>query len=339
MAPSSTQLVEVANGVFACLQPDGSWGLSNAGLIVGHEDRLLVDTFFDLPRTSSLLEQLRRASEFDPVATVVVNTHTNGDHCYGNALLSDRRIVASSRAARELADMPAAKLNKLMLVARALTGLGPGRKALRALMQALHIPIGVDFVDAAPYVLSIFGTFEFQGIPLVPPSETFTGSLALNLGGREIALLELGPAHTEGDIVAFDTETRTLFAGDLLFMGCHPLAWAGTPENCITALTRLLELDPIAVVPGHGPVTNRLGIEDHIAYFRALRDECRPLFEEGVNAEAAAQRLMMKGFGARALPERLFVDVEAAYREFSPARKRVHVLSSMGAMARLAGMA
>lgn len=339
MAATSTRLVEVANGVYACLQADGSWGLSNAGLIVGHEDRLLVDTFFDLPRTRSLLEQLRRASEFDPVATVVVNTHTNGDHCYGNALLPDRRIIASSRAARELLEMPAAKLDKLMMAARAMVGLGRGRRVLRTLLQTLHVPLGVDLVDAAPYVVSAFRDFEFRGIPLAPPNETFTGSLELNLGQRRIALLELGPAHTQGDIVAFDAETRTLFAGDLLFMGCHPLAWAGTPEGCIAALTRLLELDPVAVVPGHGPVTDRAGIEDHVAYFRALREECRPLFAEGVTTEVAAQRLMAKGFGARAQPERLFVNVEAAYREFSPERKPLHVLRAMGAMSRLTGMA
>jgi glyoxylase-like metal-dependent hydrolase (beta-lactamase superfamily II) len=334
-----TELREVADRIFVYLQPDGAWGLSNAGLVIGETERLLVDTFFDLPRTRDLLTQLRRVTAIDDDPTVVVNTHTNGDHCYGNALLSDRRIISSERATRELSHMPARKFDKLMKIARVLERIGGGRKSLRSLLSTLGLQIGVDFVDAAPYVLSIFSQFELANIPLVPPNETFSNRLQLELGGREINLIELSPAHTEGDVVAFDTTTRTLFAGDLIFMGSHPLAWAGTPENCIDALKKLLELDPVAVIPGHGPITNREGIKDHISYFESLRNEVKPLFHSGVSAENAARQLMVKGFGSRAFPERLFVNVEAAYREFSPNRKRIHVLSAMGAMSRLAGFA
>ena len=49
---------EVADGVFAYLQPDGSWGWSNAGLVVGDEGSLLVDTLFDLKLTREMLDEI-----------------------------------------------------------------------------------------------------------------------------------------------------------------------------------------------------------------------------------------------------------------------------------------
>ena len=41
-------LHDLGNGCFAYLQPDGSWGWSNAGLIADRDQTLLVDTLFDL---------------------------------------------------------------------------------------------------------------------------------------------------------------------------------------------------------------------------------------------------------------------------------------------------
>src|SRR3954470_4680055 len=86
-------LHEVADGVWAYLQPDGSWGYSNAGLIAGDGDSLLVDTLFDLKLTRAMLDSMRPVTDAAPIATVV-NTHANGDHCYGNQLVSDARIIA-----------------------------------------------------------------------------------------------------------------------------------------------------------------------------------------------------------------------------------------------------
>ena len=45
-------LQETGNGIFSYLQPDGSWGWSNSGLIVDGGQSLLVDTLFDAPMTA-----------------------------------------------------------------------------------------------------------------------------------------------------------------------------------------------------------------------------------------------------------------------------------------------
>ena len=97
--PYERGLAEVADGVLAWLQPDGGWGWSNAGLIVDGSDALLVDTLFDLRLTAEMLAAMGAATPGVEIGTVV-NTHANGDHCYGNQLLAARRVAMIRRPAR-----------------------------------------------------------------------------------------------------------------------------------------------------------------------------------------------------------------------------------------------
>ena len=81
--PFELGLHEVADGVFAYLQPDGGWGWSNAGLLAGDWSSLLVDTLFDLRLTRRMLDAMDAVTGGRPI-DIVVNPHANGDHCYGN---------------------------------------------------------------------------------------------------------------------------------------------------------------------------------------------------------------------------------------------------------------
>src|SRR5262245_60765425 len=104
-------LQEIGAGVYAWLAPDGSWGWSNAGLVADSGESLLVDTLFDLELTREMLAAMRRA---EPKAAerigVVVNTHANGDHCFGNELAAGAEIVASKAGAEEMGETPPAAL-------------------------------------------------------------------------------------------------------------------------------------------------------------------------------------------------------------------------------------
>ena len=99
-------LHEVADGVWAYLQPDGGWGWSNAGLVTGGDSSLLVDTLFDLRLTAEMLESMRRTTPAAERIATVVNTHANGDHCYGNALVAESEIISSARCAAEMEHLP-----------------------------------------------------------------------------------------------------------------------------------------------------------------------------------------------------------------------------------------
>src|SRR4051794_17780790 len=90
-------LHEVAPGVFAWLQPNGEWGESNAGLVVGAGEALLVDTLWGPQLTRRMLSAIEHRVGV-PIRTLV-NTHSDGDHVWGNQLLESTEIVATEAAA------------------------------------------------------------------------------------------------------------------------------------------------------------------------------------------------------------------------------------------------
>ncbi len=99
-------LHDLGNAVYAYLQPDGSWGWSNAGIVTDGDASLLVDTLFDLKLTQEMLDTMRKSIAAAAKIDTVVNTHANGDHCYGNQLVADANIIASVRTAEEMNDLP-----------------------------------------------------------------------------------------------------------------------------------------------------------------------------------------------------------------------------------------
>ena len=102
--PFKHGLLDLGDNDYAWLQPDGGWGWSNAGLIVDGEDALLVDTLFDLALTQQMLDGFRAALPGISISTLV-NTHANGDHCWGNQLLPGAQIISSRAAAAEMAHL------------------------------------------------------------------------------------------------------------------------------------------------------------------------------------------------------------------------------------------
>ena len=88
-------LQEVANGVWAYLQPDGSWGWSNAGIIADGEANLLVDTLFDLKYTREMLDDIKANVPGGDKIGILVNTHADGDHTFGNQLVKGARIIGT----------------------------------------------------------------------------------------------------------------------------------------------------------------------------------------------------------------------------------------------------
>ncbi len=85
-------VTQVAAGVYAYVQPDGTWWINNAGFIVGSEGVILIDTCSTEARTRRLLATIRSIT--DAPVRIVVNTHHHGDHTHGNALTAPATIVA-----------------------------------------------------------------------------------------------------------------------------------------------------------------------------------------------------------------------------------------------------
>ena len=91
-------LMQVAPGIHAWLQPNGAWGESNAGLIVGAGESLLIDTLWDLALTGRMLDAMEPLTDEAPIRTLV-NTHGDGDHWWGNELVGAQEIISTEAAA------------------------------------------------------------------------------------------------------------------------------------------------------------------------------------------------------------------------------------------------
>jgi glyoxylase-like metal-dependent hydrolase (beta-lactamase superfamily II) len=296
-------LHELSNGCHAYLQPDGGWGWSNAGLIVGDGASLLVDTLFDLKITQKMLDTMAHATEKAPISTVV-NTHANGDHCYGNQLLSGKEIIASAATAHEMSEVPP------------------------AMLAALNSAPG----EVGDLFRHFFGEFDFEGIEPTLPTKTFTGKHSVTVGGRVVELVEVGPAHTAGDTLVFVPDARTVYTGDILFIGGTPIVWAGPLDNWIAACDLICSSDVEHIVPGHGPLTDKAGvtaIRDYLAY---VQDEATERFNGGMDAWDAARDIALNGFAEWGEFGRLAVNVDTVYRTLSGAHKSPDVVEQFRRM-------
>ena len=304
-------LHEIADGVWAYLQPDGGWGWSNAGLVSGGDSSLLVDTLFDLRLTAEMLDQMRAMTPAARSIATVVNTHANGDHCYGNSLLGDAEIIATARCAEEMLQLPPATMAALL---RSADSLGA----------------------AGQFAQKIFSPFSFEDVPLTVPTRTFEQQLELRVGDRVVSLLEMGPAHTAGDAVVHLADEGIVFTGDILFHGGHPIVWVGPVANWITACDRVLALHPTVVVPGHGPLATPAALEDLKEYFELLSREARTRFDAGMTALDAARDIDLGPYAGWSEGERVVANVHALYRDFGD-QAPSDALTLMGEMAALAG--
>jgi cyclase len=306
-----TELRELGEGCLAYLQGDGSWGWSNAGLVVGDGASLLVDTLFDLDLTAAMLRALEPFTATAPLGTVV-NTHANGDHCYGNQLVGDATIVASSATAHEMGDVPP------------------------QMLAALNAAPG----DVGDLFRSFFGAFTFEGIEMRLPDRTFDGRLELEVGGRVVELIEVGPAHTAGDTLVHVPDAKTIYTGDILFIGGAPIVWAGPLSNWVAACDLMLGMDVDTVVPGHGPVTDKSGVTAVRDYLAFVDTEATARHDAGMDAWEAARDLARvlgasERFGSLGDFGRIAVNVETVYRTIDPSHHTPDVVEQFRRMAEL----
>ena len=278
---------------------------------VAGEASLLVDTLFDLKLTREMLDAMARATPAAGSIGTVVNTHANGDHCYGNSLVATAEIIASRRCADEMKELPPSRLADMV---RAAPGLG----------------------EVGAFVARIFGPFTFDGIEVALPTRTFDGELEIHVGDRLVRLIEVGPAHTEGDVIVHLPDDGVVFTGDILFHGGHPVVWAGPVAGWLAACDRITALGAGTVVPGHGPLAGNDAVADLKGYLEYLTREARPRYEAGLTPLEAARDIDMSAYSGWGESERVVANIHALYRDFgAPAGEET--VTAMADMAALAG--
>ncbi|CAN5366474.1 hypothetical protein BH09PSE4_BH09PSE4_05040 [soil metagenome] len=294
----SKGLHDLGNGAWAYLQPDGGWGWSNSGFISSDGENVLVDTLFDLPLTAQMLATLRASIPGADRIGTIINTHNNGDHTYGNQLVPGARILTSRSV-----------------------GAGMEHDNPDRLLAVLADPDAMG--EAGRFMAEIFGKFDFRGIKLPPATDLFDGSMDLMVGDKAVRLVDVGPAHTDSDVLVHIPADGVVYTGDILFNGGHAVIWAGPITNWIRACDLILSWDVETIVPGHGPIADKGDVRNFRDYLQYLHDEARVRFDAGMTFQEAAFDIRFGPFEHFGDAERTVINVHALWGEFSGTRPEV----------------
>lgn len=303
-------LVETGDGIWAWLQPDGGWGWSNAGIVVDGDESLLVDTLFDSKLTADMLAAMEVATGVAADAIdVLVNTHANGDHCHGNGLVANAEVIASGATSAEMEATDPAFLAEIMKAAP-------------------------DMGELGEYLLDIFGPFDFEQIDVRNPTRTFDRRLDLTVGDKAVELVNVGPAHTDGDVLVHIPDDSTVFTGDILFIDGTPLIWAGPVGNWLRACDEILAMGAETIVPGHGPLTDAAGVRQVSDYLTFIDEQARMRFADGMSWQDAARDIDLGPYRDWLDFERIAINVNTLYREYGSERAaEAGIIDTFGAMA------
>jgi glyoxylase-like metal-dependent hydrolase (beta-lactamase superfamily II)/dienelactone hydrolase len=122
-----------------------------------------------------------------------------------------------------------------------------------------------------------------RGTQVVLPDETFTDQRIIELGGERIEVLNLGPAHSPGDIVVWLPDKKVVISGDMAFhQRMLPLFEHTDTEAWINTWDKFEALGAEVVIPGHGEPTDMATVRrytrDYLVY---LREKVREVIDSG----------------------------------------------------------
>jgi cyclase len=277
-----TELRALAPNVFAYIQAGGpgmlNQGVSNAGLIVGEDHMLAIDSLGAPLHAKAFIAAARQAVPSKPFGRILI-THHHGDHIWGLPFFPPAEILAHDycREAMLATPIPSPVWEKR-------EGWAEGGEERR----------------------------------IVPPTTTFTGRLMYYYGKLPVQLIFSGPAHTWGDVMVYLPQQKILFAGDVAFHYVAPFAHNGHVTKWIEQVDKILAMDVNTIVPGHGPIGSKKELAEMGQYLREFKREARKRFDAGLRPGQAAAEITLGKFdnwiGAH---DRLVMNTVRLYHEFN----------------------
>ncbi len=277
VTPGPPVVTEVSDGVYAYIQPDGTWWINNTGFLVGRSRVAAIDACATETRTRALLSAIGEVTTA-PVQTLV-NTHHHGDHTHGNSLFAEATIVAHELTREEI--------------------LGEGKPGTSALIRS-----------------ETWDPVDWGDLELAPPFLTYRTGIDLWVDDLRCEVRHVGiPAHSTNDSIVWIPDRRVLFAGDLLFNGGTPFLLAGSVAGASEAVRSLKDLGAETIVPGHGPVTGPSVIDHVLAYLEFVSNLATDAVESGATPLEAARSCDLGRFGELSDAERLVGNLHRAMAE------------------------
>jgi cyclase len=257
LAGAAEGLTKIAEDVYSYVgvqnaSPANSYG-ANAGIVIGRDAVLVVDTLISAKEAERFLADIRKVT--DKPLRYVVNTHTHLDHAFGNDVFAKLGAVVISQERDRAAFEKSAET------------------ALK---------------DAAA-----FGVTEemLKGTTISVPTVSFTEKARIDLGGIAVELIAAAPSHSPGSAFVWIPSRKVVFAGDVLFTDFHPYMAEGDVFGWIQALDAIAGLDVSAIVPGHGPLSTKKDLAAMKSYLTTFDAKARDMAKAGASAEAAVAEL------------------------------------------------
>lgn len=251
-----TEFRQLAKDVFAFLQPPLVW-YSTAGVIIGDRYVIVVDSLTNAAMTQSLRAEIHRVT--DKPIRFLINTHSHADHVHTNHLFPEATVISSHWGREETA----------------------ANRKVQGKHEALFAKLFSD-VDLRG------GRYTLQDV-------SFSGSLSFYQGEREVHLLELGPGHSESDVVVHLPEKKIVFCGDIFLNGLPPLPGEGRVTQTIANYKAIEALEADIYVAGHGDPGTLAEVRAQRTQLESQFQHARECFEQGLSYDAALRAFAENG--------------------------------------------
>lgn len=136
------------------------------------------------------------------------------------------------------------------------------------------------------------------------PVVTFEDRVTLHLNDQTLTAIHLGPAHTDGDAIVLMSPANVIHTGDVYVAGAYPfidISSGGSLDGLIAATSQLLEMTDAdtKIIPGHGPLSNRVELDAWSAMLRDVRGRILTAIETGKTADEVVQARPTSQWDAR----------------------------------------
>ncbi len=281
---------KIADGVYHAIGTGSLVVFSNATIIEGDRDVLVVDSHVSPGSAWSLREELKAITP-KPIRWVV-NSHYHFDHSHGNQIYGPEVEIIGHEFARaqilagKSQDSPAREFY-----------VGNTPQTIKGLEGRLAAATDEKTRAQIEEQLAIQRN-HLEGITAVkptPPTLTLTTTMTLFRGSREIRIMFMGRGHTAGDVVVYLPKERVVATGDLLVNGTSYMGDAFITD-WIQTMEALKGLDFDTTLPGHGrPMTGKAALDHWQAYLRDFWSQAQKFHAAGTPWEEAARLVDLRG--------------------------------------------